>query len=797
MLPSRWQQLPSWRQLEARLSFPDGNYVQRRLQFREKRRQLQLLTLQHKTAGSGKQAGSTMASKVTGVAAITGKASTQTRVVPETPAAPATTLQHQSAGTVSKPAGIAPCSYAAALAGRTAAGSATPSSSSTQHVPGGSASVDTTGIGVAVCSRCGMMGHHSTSCVQPRCTRCHLWWHTEAQCSSACQFCGSLDHAGDAEQPASCQSFKCKACRMFGHTQSICPHVQLHQQQLQQQGSSASSLQPPASPLSSKGVGTGASSSNGSEASFYLPDSPGLGQQGVKPKDLLPEHAKALQDEFPNALPPGWQQMGSWRMVEERLRVVAVEGAVFSKRRQMWRDRRKHYQALTAQALAAAARSAAAAAANIAASEESAAARLAAAHNQRQSMNKQQPAGVAQIVSHVMQDEKEQQDVVQQQQSDTQQELAGQDRVNMSQMIGATFDQSQQSVSTPLQSHPQQLPDSESSTLSTCEPEQPTRPHNLKGSQQYSMDPVLIPEWQQRGSLFGLIDTAPGSMPLDSAGTGSAFSCDTNFSSSPPPASDTPSVMLSPLTDGLGYSGGSTPATASANNSNAVTPAASAAGFAGVQACATAGMSSPMPSAPSNTPMPTPRSAAAAAVMPSSAAYPTSTMVPMDASRVSPMHMPQSAAPGVMRSPLGYPAMQVPPSSPIDMHMAAAAMAAGRGAGPQAYQHMVHVAQRQSQLQQQLMLQQGRYNRTLDHPQGHQQMLLQMQLQQQQQHRMQRQCRADQAFLVQQQMRHQQQQQQVQKLHGKPMMAAGFGDEVGETGELDDTLGVLGVLGLQ
>lgn len=169
----------------------------------------------------------------------------------------------------------------------------------------------------------------------------------------------------------------------------------------------------------------------------------------------------------------------------------------------------------------------------------------------------------------------------------------------------------------------------------------------------------------------------------------------------------------------------------------------------------------------------------------------------------SPMSVPHSAAAAMaMQPPIGYPSMNcAPPTSPMDVHnaAAAAAMALGRPAGPNMYQHMVHVAQRQSQLQQQLMLQQGRYRSPAEQPLGSQQQQMFLQMQQQQM-RM-RQCRMDQAYLVQQQVKQQQQQQhhqqQYQKLQGKAAMAVGQGDELAETCELDDTLGVLGVLGLQ
>ncbi|WIA10103.1 hypothetical protein OEZ85_010310 [Tetradesmus obliquus] len=651
-----------------------------------------------------------------------------------------------------------------------------------------------------------MRGHLAARCRQPQCSRCNKWWHTEDECARSCSTCGSLDHRVCGG--ALCKSYKCRECGLYGHVYAECPNIRCNlctaaaapaaaapaaaagageeaadatqgikpgdlapqharalqeefgdmlpsrwqqlpswrqlearlsfpdgnyvqrrlqfrekrrqlqlmtlQQQLQRQGSSvsSSSQQPPASPLSAKAAGGNSSSgggapstlsNGGSDSSLCPPDSPGLGQHGVKPKDLLPEHAKALQEEFPNALPPGWQAMASWRMVEERLRVVAVEGAVFSKRRQMWRDRRKHYQALTAAALAAAARSAAAADAD----EASAA----------------------------------------------------------------------------------------------------------------------------RSSSLG----------VPCAGSSSGFSCDTSFVCSTPAATQAePHAMM---LGQLGDAGNSTPLPASSmpapGGGGAMGLAALTAGRGG-QIPAALSLPLPLAPAPCGTPLPAPRSAAqaAAAAAAVSASWPMQQggypggLMPGEMGKQLPSmaysplpNLPSSA--GMMPSPLGYPGP--PPSSPMEMHSAAAAAAAmGRGMqpagvgmpGPAMYhQHQQHlVAQRQSQLQQ--MLLQGRYSRSMEQPpplaspQHHQQhMLLQMQMQQQahaqaqaqaqahaqQQMRMQR--RMDQAYLVQQQqqaaVQRQQQQQYVQKL--APQKSGGLlvQEEAGDNGELDDKLGVLGVLGLQ
>jgi hypothetical protein len=103
------------------------------------------------------------------------------------------------------------------------------------------------------------------------------------------------------------------------------------------------------------------------------------------------------------------------------------------------------------------------------------------------------------------------------------------------------------------------------------------------------------------------------------------------------------------------------------------------------------------------------------------------------------------------------------------------------------------VAQRQSQLQQQLMLQSPYAPRgpavSEAAAAGSQQAMLTMQMQQQQA-RMQRQRRLEQALGG----------QQMQSGPGGVRQQQGMGghpEEFAETGELDDKLGVLGVLGLQ
>lgn len=124
-------------------------------------------------------------------------------------------------------------------------------------------------------------------------------------------------------------------------------------------------------------------------------------------------------------------------------------------------------------------------------------------------------------------------------------------------------------------------------------------------------------------------------------------------------------------------------------------------------------------------------------------------------------------------------------------------MAAGRGmnmpggmnmniaGSPAMYQQML-AAQRQNQLQHQMMLNSPYAPRAAmpapeASPAGNQQMMLNMQLQQQQhQARMQRQRRL---FMAQQ--------------AGGRLPGMGGSDDMGDTGELDDKLGVLGVLGLQ
>lgn len=706
-----------------------------------------------------------------------------------------------------------------------------------------------------------MMGHAVQHCAQPRCSRCHLWWHSEAQCASACQFCGSLDHQGDAEQPSSCQSFRCKACKMFGHTASICPHVQLHslqekarhasaQQQMggspeqqQQHGHPAPGISPVATPTSVAAVPSSLSSSsisyqqlalqapasplsrfggtsNGSstwDSPLRPPDSPGLGQHGVKPKDLLPEHAKALQEEFPNALPPGWQQMASWRMVEERLRVVAVEGAVFSKRRQMWRDRRKHYQVLTAQALAAAARSAAddAAAGAAAAGEEVIAAVAqqgvaAAAAESNDTVASSSTAVEADVSSAESPPVQEQQ---QQQVADL---AAGPQGPH--QQAGAA--DSASTAPQEVQEPPQQQ-------------QQPTGPHQLALLQNKEPD-NLIPEWQQqRGSLFGLSALPPSSGGLQLNGLagqpGSAFACDTaSFCCYPIPAL-TPSVLLSPLAqDALAASAGNTPGPVHGGPSDLSTPmvfAGTASGSvsrhpsgplhqAASSQATPAGMSTMQgtsmqgSSMQGSTPMPMPRGAAAAAAAMAAAAAAVSSGAPVSAAMgpygvmmgpgvgdlagcYSPVHY---AGPGGVppRVPVSYGMPQQ--SSPMPQHVA---MAAGRGmnmpggmnvnmaGSPAMYQQMM-AAQRQNQLQQQMTLNSPYAPRAPmpapeASPAGNQQMMLNMQLQQQQhQARMQRQRRL---FMAQQ--------------AGGRLPGMGGSDDMGDTGELDDKLGVLGVLGLQ
>lgn len=586
-------------------------------------------------------------------------------------------------------------------------------------------------------------------------------------------------------------------------------------------------LQAPASPLSKFGAGSNSSSTW--DSPLRPPDSPGLGQHGVKPKDLLPEHAKALQEEFPNALPPGWQQMASWRMVEERLRVVAVEGAVFSKRRQMWRDRRKHYQVLTAQALAAAARSAAndAAAADAAAVGEAASAGVAAAGEGGASG----PCAAAASDSAASTDTALGAGGLSVHGEVSSREAAAQEQQEASACAGHMSNgmAPQQSAYQPL---PGQLPVEQqvAATGTTGVPQEPqplppqpqqqqqAAPHQLALLQRHEHED-LVPEWQQqRGSLFGLSALPASSGVLDGQ-AGSTFSCDTaSFCCSPIPAV-TPSVLLSPLgPDALGTSAGTTPGTAAGGSSSLSTPLI----FAGTAGPAVsrhpsgplhqvpssqslAGMS---PRAtPQSTPMPTPRAAAAAAAMAAAAA---SSGAPVSAAMgpygVMMGPLPADAAGGY--SPVHYPgALGVPPRVPVGYgmpqqssplpHMAGSSMgAAGRGmpggmmnmaGSPALYQQML-VAQRQSQLQQQLMLQSPYAPRappsTEGAAAGNPQMMLNMQMQQQHQARMQRQRRLEQAFMVQQASTRQQQ---------APVQP----DDVGDTGELDDKLGVLGVLGLQ
>jgi hypothetical protein len=914
MLPNRWQQLPSWRQLEARLSFPDGNYVQRRLQFREKRRQLQLLTLQMRAAAAAarqqQQAAGGWAAGGTGLRPAAGS-KPGVRVTHQTQAAPAATAAAPAAAR--PPNAASTCSYAAALAGMkaaaaaaSAAGSAaaaaddvqpaatsgatcsgdcacaaasqasgdgspaaesipaaaqssTDASSSSTATTAGPAqqSEQSCGSSIAVCRRCGMMGHAVQHCAQPRCSRCHLWWHSEAQCASACQFCGSLDHQGDAEQPSSCQSFRCKACKMFGHTASICPHVQLHslqekarqvsaqqqmggspeQQQQQHHGHPAPGISPVATPTSVAAVPSSLSSSsnsisyqtlalqapasplsrfggtsNGSstwDSPLRPPDSPGLGQHGVKPKDLLPEHAKALQEEFPNALPPGWQQMASWRMVEERLRVVAVEGAVFSKRRQMWRDRRKHYQVLTAQALAAAARSAAddAAAGAAAAGEEviaavaqqGVAAAAAESNDTMASSSIAVEADVSSVESPAVQQQQQQADP-----AAAQSAAAAPQGPNQQAEAADNGATAPQEVQAPPQQQQQQ---------------QPTGPRQLALLQNKEPD-TLIPEWQQqRGSLFGLSALPPSSGGLQLDGMtgqpGSAFACDTaSFCCSPIPAL-TPSVLLSPLAqDALAASAGNRPGPVHGGPSGLSTPMVFAGTGSGSVSRHPSGPLQQVPSSQPNpagmspmqgsTPMPTPRGAAAAAAAMAAAAAAVSSGAPVSAAMgpYGVMMGPGVGDAGGCYSPVHYAGPAgVPPrvpvsygmpqqSSPMPQH---AAMAAGRGmnmnmaGSPAMYQQMM-AAQRQNQLQQQMMLNSPYAPRAAMpapevSPAGNQQMMLNMQLQQQQQQHQARMQRQRRLFMAQQ--------------AGGRLPGMGGSDDMGDTGELDDKLGVLGVLGLQ
>jgi hypothetical protein len=666
---------------------------------------------------------------------------------------------------------------------------------------------------------------------------------------------------------------------MFGHTASTCPHVQLHsqqekarqaqQQQQQQQlglaqdqhlqqahqasgispvatptsvaaapsslSSSSNSisyqqlaLQTPASPLSKFGGASNCSSTW--DSPLRPPDSPGLGQHGVKPKDLLPEHAKALQEEFPNALPPGWQQMASWRMVEERLRVVAVEGAVFSKRRQMWRDRRKHYQVLTAQALAAAARSAADdAAAGAAAGEEviAAVAQQGAAVAAAESVD---TAGSFGTVLEADASSKEfpplpDQQQLQQQHSSVPDPAPMQDGAQQAQaaqgLTAQQVEQQPQQISTGAEGapavEPQQAPAQQPQAQ---QQQQQTGPRQLALLQHKDQED-LVPEWQQhRGSLFGLstLPSASGGLQLDglTGQASSAFSCDTaSFCCSPIPAV-TPSVFMSPLAqDVLAVSAANTPGPKHSGPSCLNTPVV----FAGSGLPVNRHPSGPLHQVPSSqsvtgmspraislqgsTPMPTPRGTAAAAAAMAAAAV--SSGVPVSAGMMpaygvmmggmqadssggypSPVHYAGGA--GVPpRPPLGYGMPQQ--SSPMMQHAGSQRGMPGvmnMAGSPALYQHML-VAQRQNQLQQQLMLQSPYAPRGPPEgpPVGNQQMMMNMQLQQQQQHqeRMQRQRRL---FMVQQ-----------QAGVGRPQQGLGQPEDIGETGELDDKLGVLGVLGLQ
>jgi hypothetical protein len=660
---------------------------------------------------------------------------------------------------------------------------------------------------------------------------------------------------------------------MFGHTASTCPHVQLHSQQEKarqahqqqqlglaqdqhlQQVHQAPGISPVATPTSVAAVPSSLSSSSNSisyqqlalqtpvsplskfggasncsstwDSPLRPPDSPGLGQHGVKPKDLLPEHAKALQEEFPNALPPGWQQMASWRMVEERLRVVAVEGAVFSKRRQMWRDRRKHYQVLTAQALAAAARSAADDAAAGAATGEEV---IAAVAQQGAAVASAESADTAGRFGTVLeadasskefpslQDQQQQQQ--QQQQSSIRDPAAVQDGAQQvpAQGLMALVAQQPQQISTGAGGapalEPQQAPVQQ----------QQTGPRQLALLQHKDQED-LVPEWQQqRGSLFGLstLPLASGGLQLDglTGNAGSAFSCDTaSFCCSPIPAV-TRSVFMSPLAqDALAVSAANTPGPVHGGSSCVNTPVVFAGSGPSVNrhpsgplhqvssAQSVNGMSPRAVPLQGSTPMPTPRGAAAAAAAMAAAATSSGAPVPagimpaygvmlgsMQADKSgghpSPVHYAGGA--GVPpRAPMGYGMPQQSP--PMMQH--AGLQAAGRGmpggmnmaGSPALYQHML-VAQRQNQLQQQLMLQSPYAPRgPPEGPSaGNQQMMMNMQLQQQQQQHQERMQRQRRLFMVQQ-----------QAAVGRPQQGLGQPEDIGETGELDDKLGVLGVLGLQ
>jgi hypothetical protein len=663
---------------------------------------------------------------------------------------------------------------------------------------------------------------------------------------------------------------------MFGHTASTCPHVQLHsqqekarqmqsqQQQLglaqehnhsQQHGYGATGISPVATPTSVAAVPSSLSSSSNSisyqqlalqarasplskfgasncsstwDSPLRPPDSPGLGQHGVKPKDLLPEHAKALQEEFPNALPPGWQQMASWRMVEERLRVVAVEGAVFSKRRQMWRDRRKHYQVLTAQALAAAARSAADdAAAGAAAGEEVIAAVVqqgASAAAAELSTDTAASCGTILEVStdHDGHDSPAAQD--QQQHSSLAPDSSAQHTAYVQVPAGADAHEQQAVCDTAASVA---APAAEQQQQAQPQQQQASAPRQL-ALLQHREHEDLIPEWQQqRGSLFGLstLPSASGALVLDglAAQGGSAFSCDTaSFCCSPIPAV-TPSVLMSPLAqDALA-------AASLANTPGPMHPGCTFSGNTPAIFMGTTGgpsvsrhPSGPLHQVPSSqsftgmsprasnlqgqTPMPTPRGAAAAAAAIAAAAAAVSSGAPVSAA-MGPYGMMMGPLPGDMpgayspahygagggvagvlpRAPMGYGMPQQ--SSPMHQHPG---MAAGRGmpgvmgmnmaGSPALYQQML-VAQRQSQLQQQMMLQSPYAPRGPPAPDaspaGNQQMMMNhMHMQQQQQQHQERMQRQRRLFMVQ---------------SGVRPQGPGQAEDAGETGELDDKLGVLGL----
>lgn len=70
------------------------------------------------------------------------------------------------------------------------------------------------------------------------------------------------------------------------------------------------------------------------------------GGDTVKPAELPPQFAAALAAEFPGYFPEGWQQYASWRSLEERMTFPEPQ----NKSRAQYRQRRQHFQALTAQA---------------------------------------------------------------------------------------------------------------------------------------------------------------------------------------------------------------------------------------------------------------------------------------------------------------------------------------------------------------------------------------------------------------------------------------------------------------